>query len=105
MNVLETDLAGIDPQRQRTRLVLDLGILPDQREHLLDVERRLLDLAIDGAHEIQRLVELDQHGVDQHEIADRMGAGAKTAHRHYHRERQAGGEDDCLAKIEPGERV
>ena len=39
----------------------------------------LLDLAVDEAEEIERLVELHQVGVHQHEVADRHRAGAHAA--------------------------
>ena len=56
-------------------LVRDLGLLVQQREHGLDVDEPLPDLAIDHAEEVERHVELDQHGVDHDEIAHRMRAG------------------------------
>ena len=50
------------------------GCVVEQREHLLEVGQRLLDLAVDHAEEVERDVELDQVGVDQHEVADRHRA-------------------------------
>ncbi len=75
VHVLEADRALGDDERRRAGPILDLGLAAEEREHLLDVDHRLLDLAIDHAHEIERLVELDHHGVDHDEVADRLGAG------------------------------
>ena len=91
-------------ERRRARLVLDLRLAREDREHDLDVGHRLLDLAIDHAHEIERLVELDHHGVDQHEIADRLGAGLDLEGAHHHDGGEPEGEDHRLAGVEHGER-
>ncbi len=73
-DIVEADRALRHLQSRRARLVLDLRIARQHAEHDLDIGHRLLDLAIDHAHEIQRLIELDHHGVDHDEIADRIGA-------------------------------
>ena len=79
MHVLEPHRAGgalrqMRGQRARVGAVRDLPLDTQQAEHLLHVDQALLDLAIDEAEEIQRLVELHQVGVDQHEVADRHAA-------------------------------
>ena len=61
VHVLEADGGGAHVERVGARLVLDLGIALQHVEHGFDVDDRLLDLAIDHAHEVQRLVELDHH--------------------------------------------
>ena len=71
---------------------------------VLDVDHRLLDLAIDHAHEIERLVELDHHGVDHDEIADGVGAVLDAVGAHHHGDGEPDGEDRRLAGIEHGER-
>ena len=58
-------------------------MLPKDVEHHFDVDDRLLDVAIDHAHEVQRLIELKHHQVDQHEIADRVAAGADADDAHH----------------------
>ena len=103
-DILEADVARPHIERFRIRLVLDLRIARQDREHGLDVGDRLLDLAIDHAHEIERLVQLDHHRVDHHEIADRVGAGADAVGAHHHGGAEPEGEDHRLAGIEHGER-
>src|SRR4029077_12077036 len=46
-DVLEADRPALDRERLGPRLVLDLGLAREDREHALDVDDRLLDLAID----------------------------------------------------------
>ena len=91
-------------ERRRAGDVLDFRLARQNREHQLDVGHRLLDLAIDHAHEIERLVELDHHGVDQHEIADRLGAGLDLVGAHHHGGGEPEGEDHRLPGVEDGER-
>ena len=71
VHVLEAHDALRDMQRLRARLVLDLGVALEDLEHVVDVDQRLLDLAVEHAHEVQRDVELHQHRVDEDEAADR----------------------------------
>src|SRR4030095_12856820 len=73
-------------------------------EHGLDVDHRLLDLAIDHAHEIQGLVELDHHGIDHDEVADGIAALLDAEGAHHHADRKPDGEDRHLTGIEHGER-
>ena len=87
VHVLEADRALGDDERRGAGPILDLGLAAEDREHLLDVDHRLLDLAIDHAHEIERLVELDHHGVDHDEVADRLGAGLDAVDDERHRRR------------------
>ncbi len=95
----------LDLERLRTGLVDDFRILHEQREHRLEIDKALLDVAVDHAHEIEGHVELDQDGVDHDEIADRSLAshhalgGKQEAHRHADRE------DQRLARVEHGQRI
>jgi len=57
-DVVEFDLAPLDAERLGARPVDDLRRLVQQREHRLDVDQPLLDLAIDHAHEVERDIEL-----------------------------------------------
>ena len=104
LDVVEADRALPDRNRLGVRLVHDLGRSLEDPEHGLDVDRRLLDLAIDHAHEIQRLVELDHHGVDHHEVADRVLAALNAERAHHHDGREAHREDRRLPGVEHGER-
>ena len=57
-DILETDHAAPHFERLGARLILDLRLAGEDCKHRFDVDHRLLDLAIDHAHEIQRLIEL-----------------------------------------------
>ncbi len=103
-DVLEADVAAGHLQRTGAGGVLDLRRARNNREHVLDVGHRLLDLAIEHAHEIERLVELDHHGVDQHEIADRLAAGLDLVGAHHHGGGEPDGEEHRLPGVEHGER-
>ena len=103
-HVLEADGAGAHLERTGVRGILDLGLALQDRKHDLDIDHRLLDLAVEQPHEIQRLIELDHHGVDHDEIADRVGAALDADGAEHHRPRQPEGEDDRLPGIEDGER-
>ena len=70
-----------------------------QREHGLDVDQALLDLAIDHAHEVERHVELDQDRVDHDEVADRVRAGEHVARREQHADHRSDREDHRLARL------
>lgn len=69
-HLAELDAAAGDRERRRSRPVRHLAVDLEQPEHLLHVDDRLLDLAVDVAKEVERQVELDQIGVHQHEVAD-----------------------------------
>ena len=75
-----------------------------EREHGLDVDQPLLDLAINHAHEIERQIKLHQDRVDHDEIADRQHAGAHVARREQHTDDDADGEDDRLPAIQETKR-
>src|SRR5581483_10154166 len=83
-HVLEPDGAASDVERLGSGLVLNLGLARKDCEHRFDVDDRLLDLAIDHAHEVERLVELDHHRVDHHEIAYGIATVADAERAHYH---------------------
>ena len=84
--------------------VLDLGTLAENGKHHFDIDHRLPDLAIDDAHEIKRLVELNHHRVYENEIADRIGAAHYAMDAHRHSGRQPKRENDGLAGVEKGKR-
>ena len=99
-HVLEAHIARGHRERFRAGNVLDLGRTRQHIEHLLDVDDRLSDLAIDESHEVQRHKELDHHGVDHHEVADRVCAITDRESAHQHGRRQSGGEDHGLSGVE-----
>ncbi len=73
-------------------------------EHRTDVDDRLLDLAIDHAHEVERLIELQHHHVEQREIADRVAPGADAGDAHQQHRDHADREDHRLARVQHRQR-
>ena len=104
MHILEPHDASAHDEGLGAGLVLDFGMLVQKLEHGLDVDDRLLHLAIEHAHEIQGLIELDHHGVDEHEIADGVGAVANPRNAHHHDDGQADGENDPLPGVQHRQR-
>ena len=78
----------------------DLPVHGQQRRHRLDVGHRLLDLAVDHAEEVQRLVELQQVGVAQNEVAQRHRTAADAVRRHAHDDGKPKRDDRGLADVE-----
>ena len=105
--IAEGDMAEFDPPAGhqkigRARAIGDLDIDPQQIDHGFHVDQGLADLAIDRAEEIERQIELDQIGVHHHEIAHRRLMRHHRERRHGHQHRDAEGDDDVLADVEPG---
>ena len=105
----EVDRVEIDLQRPAGQIagigrVGDLAILLEQIEHALDVGQRLANLAIDDTEKIERDVELDQEGVDQHEVADGHPALDHAVGRAPHHRRDAERDDQLLPEVERGQR-
>jgi hypothetical protein len=73
-------------------------------EHALDVRQRLADFAIDDAEKVERDVELDQEGVDQHQVADGHPAVDDAAGGAPHHRRDAERDDQLLAEVERRQR-
>ena len=104
IDVLEPHRAVADDERPRARPVGDFGALAEDDEHHFDVDDRLLDLAIDHAHEVERLVELQHHRVEQHEVADVVAMAADAVDAHRQHDDHADGENDRLAGVEHRQR-
>ena len=105
VDMVEHDLAARHLQGRRARLVGDLGRHLHQAEHALHVHQRIPDLAIGEAQHVQGHVELDQEGVDRHEVAQRHGAGLHAVARHDHDRDQPAGDDGALPDVEQRERA
>ncbi len=99
-HVLEADCTRAHHQRLGVGPIGDVRRPVQHAEHGLDIDGGLLDLAIDHAHEVQRLVELDHHGVDHDKIADGVGALLDAVGAHHHGGGEPEREDDGLAGIE-----
>src|SRR5262249_35347812 len=78
----------------------NLRLAGQQSKHNLDVDDRLFDFAVDHAHEIQRSVELNHHGVDHDKVTNRVGALFDAYRAQYHRGRQPNGENHRLSGVE-----
>ena len=100
MHILEAQRALCDDERGRVGRLRDLIGLMQDFEHHADVDGRLFHLAIHHAHEIERLIELDQHGVEHDEITDRIAPVANARNAQGHDRDHAEGEDHRLAEIQ-----
>ncbi len=67
---LETNPATRDLQRRRAGTVGDLGLAFEQFEDQVHIGQRILDLAIHDAEKAQRDEQLQQKGIEQHQVAD-----------------------------------
>ncbi len=76
-----------------------------QAEHALDVGERLADLAVEHAEEVERDVELDHEGIDQHDVADRHLAAGHAVGRLPHHRRHGDCDDRRLADVQRRQRV
>src|SRR5262245_22257188 len=84
--------------------VLDLGALAKNREHHFDINNCLPELAVDDTHEIERLIKLNHHRIDEDEIANRIRAVHNAMDAHRHRYSKPKREYDGLARIEESKR-
>ena len=102
---LEADPRPRHRERHRAGPVLHVLPLVEQAEQPLHVRERLLDLAVDHAEQEQRRGELQQVGVDEHEVADgelaRHHAGGGAPHHRGDADRHGHG----LAEVQHRERL
>ena len=103
-DMVEDDLPASRLKRLRVGRILDLGPDLEEAEHRLHVDERLAHLAVDEAEEIERDVELDEVGVDQHEVADRHPPGDDPRSGHHHDDREPHRDDRRLADVQKRER-
>ena len=81
---IEPHFAAIEAQRLGIRAIDDFTLFLQQIEHVLHVDQRPAHLGINKAEEVQRLIQLQQVGVDQHEVADRHRPLRNALRRHGH---------------------
>ena len=74
-NLIETHRAASDGHRLGTGRIAHLLRLGQETEHALDIGQRLFHFAIHHAEIVQRHRQLDQKGVDEHQIAERHASG------------------------------
>ena len=91
-------------QRLGTRMIGNLGFLIQNIEHLVDIDDRLFDLAIDHAEKIQRDIELNQEPVDQHQVAQRQRFIHHTLCGKHHQQGHRDGDDAALANVQHAQR-
>jgi len=90
-------------QRLRVRRVRDGRPVPQQREHGLHVQQRLLRLPVHGAQEVERQRQLEQEPVYEHHVAHGHGARLHAARGQHHGHGEGRGEDDALAPVQRGQ--
>ncbi len=98
--MVEDDVAPRRRQGRRPGPIHDLRRLGQQADHQLHVGQGLLHPAIDRAEQAQGRVELQQIGVDQHEIAHRQGPRRDPATGHQHHRDRPRGDDRRLGEAE-----
>jgi hypothetical protein len=97
--VLEAHLGAAPFELPGAAAVGDFPVGAHQAEHALDVGEGLADLPVQHAEEVERHVELDQEGVDQHQVAEGHAPfGHARAARHIIGD--AHGDDRRLAHVE-----
>ena len=101
---LEAHRGAIQRERARARAVLDLGLQIEQAHQVLEIGQRLPDLAVDHSQEVERLVQLQEEGIDQDHVAHGHGARDHAAGSQDHDHRDPDRDDPGLAEIEGGER-
>jgi hypothetical protein len=88
----------------RIRRVDDLRRPVQQAEQLFHVGEGVADLPVNRAEEVEGDEELDQVGVDQHQVAQGHALVGHAPGRQAHHGGDAAGDDEGLAGVEPGER-
>ncbi len=74
INMAKAHLTLSQLQRPGIGPVLDLRLLLHQLEDQVHVGQGVLDLAVDHAEEVERDEQLQQEGVNQHQVTDRHPA-------------------------------
>ena len=92
-HALERHRARARRQRHGARAVLDLRLLGQELDQLLQIDESLLDRAVELAQPLHRPRQLQQVGVDQHQLAQGHGARRHPAQRHEQDRAAADGED------------
>ena len=103
-HVIKDDLPLAGHEGFRARAVGNGGVLAQDREHAFNVDEALLDLAVGGADEVERHVELDHQRIDHDEVADGERAREDLLRCHDHHEGEADRIDDGLSGVEHRER-
>ncbi len=91
-------------QRRGVLAVGHFAVFVEQREQAFHVGQALLDLAVDHAKEVERNVQLDHEGIDQYQVAQRHAAGDDALGGAPQDQRDGGGDDQRLARVEKAER-
>ncbi len=99
-DVFKADFRRPDVEFPGAGPVGDLGFALEHGEHQLHVGQGVFELTVDDAEEIQRNEQLQQKGIDQHQIPQRHRAGHHAAGGQDHDQGDADGDDGGLAEIE-----
>ncbi|MCY1282624.1 hypothetical protein D9M70_314660 [compost metagenome] len=104
-HLLEAHPRAAGDQRHGAGLVLHVLALVEQAEQALHVGQRLLHLAVHHAEDRQRRGQLQQVGVDQHQVAEGEGAVDHTGGGAPHHGGDAGRDHHGLAEVEQRQRL
>ena len=99
-DALEPHLPGTQDQVRRPRGVLDLGACSSSLKARSISRQGVLDLAIDDAKEAQGDEDLQQEGVDQHQVADAHGPVGHPAGGKDHHQGHPQGDDGPLTEVQ-----
>ena len=102
-HIVEADAASADLEFRRCRQVAHLYWRVQQAEQPLDVDKRLADLAVDEAEEVEWDKQLDHVGIDHHQLAQGHGATGDLIGGHDHQQRHRAGNDQGLTRIQRGQ--
>ncbi len=103
-HVVEHHLPRARGQRRQPRLVARLRRQPQQAADPLGGDEGLARLAHDQAQRVERQADLDDVGVDQHQVADRHPRARHLLAGQQHDDADAGGDDAGLPHVELGQR-
>ena len=104
-DIVEPDRAGADLQGLGRGIIGHFGGAVEHIEHHFDIGHRLFDFAVNHAHEIERLIELQQHGIDEDKIPQRIAAFDNAIHHQSHADCEAEGENGGLSGIQHRQRI
>ena len=100
IHLLEPQFAPRDGQVGRGGSIADFRRALEQAHQIVHVGQGVLDLPVDDAEKIQRDEQLQQQGVDQHQITQRHLSGGDLTGGEEQDQGDANGDDRALPEIE-----
>ncbi len=102
--VFKAQLAALHRQFHSLGTVLNFGLLIQQFDQHVHIGQRILDLPVHDAKKAQGYEYLQEHGVDEHQIAEAHGTGQDFPGREEHDQGHAHGDDGVLPEVQGGHR-